>query len=369
MVYLIALIVALIAACLNDRLDSTIRKSILILLCIYVILIFGFRYKVGIDTISYMDAYRYTPSLDHFFTAKTRYEPGFFFVCCLCRTFNFEFWTVQMIMATITNVCVFIFLNRYCRNVFIGIIFYFLILALYFNAEIMRESAAVGIFLINFRNLERKNWKRYYLISILSVLFHYSAIIIFFFPFVRWLKLNLVFYSLCIIFIVITPFIERMNEIIQIAAISGRIDQYVAGAQDLNFNWRLGELVHSSFPAIGVIILYRFFKIKLEFNHIILLQILFCMGAFAVPLIFSRFTNYTAMFVIVAIANLLSCGLVKNWLKIFFVAFVLLTQSYSFYNNYNRWLPYVSIFYPQDLAYRNNLYRHQFLPWLKFVRQ
>lgn len=372
MVYLIAVTVAFIAAFLNDRMTPALRKSVLITLCVYIVLILGFRYKVGVDTISYMNSYRHIPPIEHFFSAntfeRTRFEPGYLFICSLCKTFTNEFWPVQIIMAAITNGCVFIFLNRYCRNVFIGILFYFLFLWLYYSTEIMRESAAIGIFLLNYKNLEEKKWLKYYLFTIPSLLFHYSAIFIWFIPLARFLKPNWFFYVSCIIFIGITPLVERLNELLQIAAITGRIEQYTNGAQDLNLNWRLSELIKSALPAIATLIAYHMAKLKSQFRYLILLQVILCIGAFAVPLIFSRFANYTKIFIVVAAANVILVPTLRHWAKLLFISIMILSQAHYYYTFRAIWWPYESIFYPQTSVERNKIYQDQFLQWLRMKR-
>lgn len=369
LVYLIAIFVTLVCAILNHRMTPAMRKSLMAIICVYVILVFGFRYKVGIDTISYMRAYRFIPTLEELisnpFSYKTRYEPGFLFICSLCKSFTNSFWVLQMVMATIINSTIFIFLQRSCRNSFLGVLFFFLFECLYFNTEILRESAAVGIFLLNYKNLENKKWIQYYLFSIFSILFHYSAIIIWFFPFVRWIKPNLTFIILCICMLAITPLVENLNQLLNIAAISGRIDQYVSGAADLNLNWRIGELIRTALPALAILWGYKYAKQHLKISEMILLQILFCMGAFAIPVIFSRFSNYTYMFVAVGCANLLTLPQIQTELKAIFVALIIMTQSYYYYSNAPRWFPYVSIFQPLDIHKRSEIYLLGFYPWLR----
>lgn len=371
-VYIIAVVIALSGAILYDRMTPTIKNILLIILWIYIVLVLGFRYKVGVDTLNYMKTFSHIPTLDHYFTIKaltsTRYEPGFLFVCSLCRTFTREFWTVQLIMAAITNGCIFIFLKRYCKNVFVGVLFYFLIECLYFTTEIMRESAAVAIFLLNYKNLEENKWVKYYLWSILSILFHYSAIIILIFPFTKWIKPNLLFFVLCVSCFFIMPIMEWMTEFITFKSIAVRLVQYVSTAEDLNLNWRIGELIRTAVPSIAVLIMYRLYKAKINYENMLLLQVLFSLGAFAVPLIFSRFSNYTIMFIIVGVSNLLSLKSIQLWIKVLFVSFILVTQSYSLYVNYQRWIPYSSIFNPKDYPFRNNIYRHSFMPWLRYTR-
>lgn len=371
-VYLIAFVAALIAAILNDRMPSALRKSVLIIICIYVVLIFGFRYKVGVDTISYMYGYRYIPTLDSLSSVRERivlrYEPGFLLLCSICKTITRDFWLLQLVMASITNGCVFLFLYRYCKNVFIGVLFYFVFLCPYFTTEIMRESAAIGIFLLNFKNLEKKRWIRYYLFSILSIMFHYSAVVIWFFPLARILRPNILFYALCLVFLAITPLVERLNELLHIAAIYNRIDMYTSGADELNLNWRLAELIKSAFPAIATVIGYHIANKKPEFRYMILLQILLCIGAFAIPLIFSRIANYTRMFVIIAAANLVVLPYLKHWLKLCFVSFMLLTQVQYYHTFYKIWIPYESIFYPNESPDRMAMYRNQFMQWKKDIK-
>lgn len=372
-VYLIALIATLLAALLNSRMTPALRKSVLIVILIYLILIMGFRYKVGIDTISYMHSQIKIPTLDHFFSAKTftstRFEPGFLFVCSLVKTFTPEFWPIQMIMASIINGCIFYFLYQHCKShVFIGVAFYLVFQFLYFNCEVMRESAAVGIFLLNFKNFQEKKWLNYYLLSIPSLMFHYSAAIIWFFPFIKLLKSNVLFIVMCVAFIGITPLVEKLNDILQIAAIAGRIDQYASEAEDLNLNWRLGELIRTVIPALAIMIGCRIAKTEVTYSNFLKVQIIFCMGAFAIPLIFSRFINYTTLIVTVAAVDLLSVKSFKNYLKILFVCVLLLSQINFYRINYMRWIPYVSVFYPEDLPLRNQIYRHTFLPWLKLTR-
>lgn len=368
MVYLIAFICTLIAAYFNNRMTPTQRKCILIVICAYVVLILGFRFEVGVDTLSYMHAYNKIPTIEHFFSTSTfersRFEPGFLFICSLCKTFSNDFWPLQIVMAAITNVCIFIFLYQNCKNVFVGVLLYFIMRWLYFSTEIMRESAAIGIFLLNFRNLQKRRWLKYYLFSILSILFHYSAIIIWFFPFVKILNNKIIFYVSCIVFLLITPLVEQLNELLQIAAVYGRIDQYTTGTNDLNMNWRIGELIRSAIPAMVTLMGYHFIKERSKFDNYIKLQIIFCMGAFAIPLIFSRFTNYTSLFVIAAASDLINLLKLHNRLKIIFVCLIILSQANYYRVYYKIWIPYHSVFYPEKSVDRHIMYRDVFLQWM-----
>lgn len=365
MEYLFAFILSIAGAIYNKKFPVTIRKTYLFIIFLYLVLLLGLRYRVGVDTISYMMAYKHVKTLDHFWTAKLlyqRYEPGYLFICSLCKTlFGNEFWPVQIIMAAITNGCIFIFLYKHCRNVFVGVCIYFLLQCLYFSTDIIRESAAIGIFLLNYSNIEKKKWINYYLLSLLSISFHYSAIIICFFPLAKLLKINIFYIIACICALAVTPIVEFLNNFLPANSISGRITQYLSISDNLNLNWRIGEMIRCALPAFAILAAYRIAKEKTMFKSMILLQILFCFGAFAIPIVFSRFTNYTTMFVCVALANILCISAINKWLRISLCVFVLLTQSYYYYTLYPRWIPYVSIFDPKQIKEREQIWKVDFI--------
>lgn len=362
MEYLIPLLIAIFCSLCWKRLPSGLNTFLYYGLCIYVILLLGLRYRVGIDTLNYMSVYSQHPVWDNFWSSdifSERFEPGYLFVCAVCKLFSNEFWPAQLVLAAITNICIFIFIHRYCKNPFVGVFFYMILQCLYFTTEIMRESVAVGIFLLNFRNLERQKWVKYYLISLLSIAFHYSAIIIWFFPLVKYLRFNYMYIFLVLGFLAITPLIQNLNELLSFASITLRVDAYLGRAESLNMNWRISSLIKTAFPAVAALVLLRMFRCESKFRQYALLQILFCAGAFAVPLMFSRFTNYTALFVVAIIANLQTDWRIPRFVRNLFVCFVLLTQSIYYNNMRDAWIPYVSIFDPHIVYSRENL-------WMEF---
>ena len=229
------------------------------------------------------------------------------------------------------------------------------------ETEIMRESVAIAIFLLNYRNIENKRWLRYYLFSLLSISFHYSAIIICVFPLVRYLRLNLIYIIGCIAILFSLPIFDFMVEILPFKSITMRIDQYIRMRETFNMNWIIGELIKSIAPPLTALIIYRVAKLKLREEPMILLQIIFCIGFFSIPIIFSRFTNYTSMFVTVALANLISNTSLRNWVKATVIGIILVSQTPYYISMYRTWFPYVSIFNPKTLPDRENRWKNEFL--------
>lgn len=354
---------AAIGIVINKKMTPTPRKIYLGIILTYIVILLGLRYRVGIDTITYMNAFKHIKTLPAFWHSDIfgqKYEPGYLFVCSLCKTICKEFWFLQMVMATITNTCIFIFLYRNTKNVFAGLILYLFIQWLYFTTEIMRESAAIGIFLLNYRNLENRKWIAYYLISLLSISFHYSAIITWIFPLARFLKPNFYYILLCAGMLIITPLVELLSNLIAIDAISGRIIQYIE-LESLNLNWRIGELIRTALPAFTTLVAYHLSGKKTQASHMLLLQIMFSIGAFAIPLLFARFTNYTTLFVTISLANLLCSDTPRHWIKVLALSLVLLSQSYYYYSNKAIWFPYVSVFNPKTLREREQIWKQNFI--------
>jgi hypothetical protein len=360
LVYLIAIIFVIFAIPRNNKMNPELRKAYMGIICIYVIAIMGFRYRVGIDTMNYMTDYKRLPSLEslinHNFD-QTRFEPGYSTLCALCRLITPEFWLLQMVAAAITNIGVFVFLYRYCKNPFIGVILYFIMAALYFNTEIIRESAAIAIFLLNYENLRKKRYLKYYLFCLLSISFHYSSFIILFFPLVKHIKFNIWYVAAVIAIIGVAPLLESLNQALAFASVNDRVDMYVQGADALNMNWRLGNLIKSSIiPALALLIMHKY-KQKSDFTPFLLFNILMCAGAFSVPLIFSRFANYTTIFVVAYVSNLLVNKKVRLLVRHLFLCMFICIQLYSYVDMYQRWIPYVSIFNEHKVIKRELLWR------------
>lgn len=364
MEYIIALIFILIGAISNKRLSKDTRRFLLGAIAVYLVLLMGFRYRVGLDTINYMSNYKAMPTLSQILSidyTKFRYEPGFVFINSLGRFFKTDFWLVQLILAAITNFSITIFLYRYCKNPFVGLLLYAYIAFLYFSAEIIRESAAIGIFLLNYENLKNKRWTRYYLVAILSISLHYSAILTLAMPFLGHLKFNKWYIALCICAIVATPFIQSVNEILNFSSITDRINYYMDG-NGLNINFRIGLLLQNVVPASFCLLALKKYKQKPIpfFRSMTLLQFLFVAGSFAIPIIFQRFINYTQIFTVVLMANTLSDGKIKQPVRLLAVLVIMFSQSLYLKHMYRSWIPYVSVFNPVKIEAREQLYKHEF---------
>ena len=361
--YIILLFLIVVFININAKISKGIRILGVIFIWTYLTLLFGLRYRVGVDTINYMSFYSFLPDLSSFKTInwnENKMEPGFILLCILCKNIINDFWFAQLIIAGLINGFISIFIYRQCKNPFIGFLMYFILAMFYFSTEILRESIAVGIFLLNFKNFEDGYWKKYYFYCFISILFHYSAIITFLFPLVRLLKINIWYIIACIIFICITPIFDTINNIISISSVTNRIEAYSIQAGEVNINFRFFFLIYLLIPALFVII----FSYKRNMNSylmkFVLLHLLFCFGIFAIPIIFSRFTNYTLPFIIVSISNIVSSINYTKKIKTILLIVAISSQLLYYNNNFYRWIPYVSILNPRMIQEREDIW------WLQF---
>ena len=365
MEYILILIIVIIIANNYSRLKYNDKKVLIILVAVYSILLMGLRYRVGIDTLNYMSSYNYTPTFKDFNNidfSTTRFEPGYLFLCALCRAITPDFWVLQLVHSLILCICVFKFTKANAINPFLGIAIYMYLAWLYFNTEILRESLAIGVFLLNYKNLKEERWIKYYIISLISISFHFSAIIILFFPFVKLLKFNILYIIACILVIMIIPFAEQLTSYINIMSINGRIEEHISSADALNFNWRIANLIRNISVSVFSMYIYKKIKVKSELTPYILFHILLGVGAFSIPIIFVRLSNYTLPFVVIYVANLISIlgKLHKKMLSNLLIVLIFCSQIIYYKDMYSCWFPYVSIFSERIIPAREKLWYEHF---------
>lgn len=194
MIYFFPIILAIFFANIFDfKKEIQGRMFCYALLCIILICIAGFRYRVGGDTIRYMENFKSYHVLSQF-TANDFQREGvmplsvLFF--SLCKTISPSFYFLQFVHAFIINVTVFWFIKKHTRFIFSTVLFYMVWSYLEFNTEIIKESISICIILLGIDNIAKKRYVRYFIFCIFALGFHLSAIVAFVFPLFYKLKLN-----------------------------------------------------------------------------------------------------------------------------------------------------------------------------------
>lgn len=266
------------------------------------ILISGLRYKIGSDTLRYMDEYKYYPNLfelsDYRFS-ETRYDFLWVFFCSTCKTFSDSYFFMQFILAIMINSIYFYFIYKSTNYRFTGLLLYFVFGFLYFNTEILRESLAVAIFLLSIHFFYEKKWIKYYLLAFIAILFHSSAFIVLVFPFFSKVKFNKSFIiSLVIIAMFAGVIWTLFNEYIQtfffVQSVRTKAEAYLNNEL---YIYNLKGIIYGLFTYVFIPLLFIIFY-KKHFNNEIkeapFVWLYIALGIFIIynNTIFTRFQNY-----------------------------------------------------------------------------
>ncbi|REC49599.1 EpsG family protein [Chryseobacterium pennipullorum] len=214
MIYLIIAIFILFAVFHFDILgNSKGKKYYMFSLYVIFVLLYGFRYRVGGDALSYEDSYRFMPTFRDIGSYGLYYkdylyafQPLWLLLIATAKSIGKEFYVFQFVHAIIINGLILTYLIKYSNKPF-SVLFLLFITHYYFylTIEIEREVLAVGVFLFNIKNLTNRKWVAYYILAAISFLFHISAIILFFFPLL--IIFNITRKNLILIVLACTPLI------------------------------------------------------------------------------------------------------------------------------------------------------------------
>lgn len=350
----------------------------------FVLLIFisvaGFRWYVGGDSFTYQNVFESAVGTLSGFTlarlVEFKYEPGFVLFMTLSKTLFREFWFFQVLHAVVVNVILFKFFKRYSNVPFTCLVLYAFFYYFYFNMEILREILAICIFIQwMYPALVKNKLKAYYLLNILALFFHTSAVILLILPFLSRFRLNFK----CILALLFMMF-----------AVIGTFSIFPDAVNLLSFSERLSEKFDTyhkySLNINGIIynffcfVIFPFYVIRLQskyFNEVNFKELIFPFF-FVIALFLSysgagRFINYFGPFMIVFFANSISIvakvSRFKN-VKILIISLMLLVTSLykcqyyfndtsRFYKNtkkINLWYPYSSIFNREEYPFRKVIF-------------
>lgn len=379
MIYILIFLFLLLSSLIFDFRKVKIKDDGFYNLWLLILILFsGLRWKVGGDNITYHYGFESTPPLEGLakYVARSSYtwEPLFTLSLSLVKTFTKEFWVFQIIHAIFINTVIFRFIKKNCEYKFFALVLYFFMYFVYFNMEILRESIAVAIFLIMYPLLEKKNLKKYYLLNIIAILFHYSSIILLVFPLLHKIKFNtksvILLISIVSLLSVIFLFVpEAIQAFMFTDALSEKFTFYSGISANIN-GMIFNTLLFIIFP-IYIIKLNKKNEAQ-KFENLTFAYFLFA-TIFVLISGFGRFINYFVIFMIVYFTNMLS-NLHKIYrLNLMKFGFVVISLSVIFYykgsyylqsydhlikgkRKYNLYYPYYSIFDPVEDVDREKLY-------------
>ena len=325
----------------------------------FLILVFlmSFRYKLGGDTFNYMRDFASFPyfselTIESF--SGLKYAPLWIISFSFLKSIVNSFVFFQFVHAVFINGVIFWFINKYSRYRFSCVLFYFLYYYLYFNTEILRESVAICLFLLAVPSFLNNNWKRYYLIAVIAVLFHYSASILLLFPLLKNLRTNWLYYVISIIVLyvlsqIVLSFLPPIfSEIYNL---------YVV------FEPNLGGYIYTTFcfilfPAAVLYIQRTYIDPKYIFHSFVFVFFLISVYTYFSPSIALRFFNYLIPLASIVFINLFGDLFEKkiaaSLLMALFIPLILLFKSQEYFKDTSgvmvgtkfhlRWYPYTHVF-------------------------
>lgn len=195
MIYILSLLFILYLVVRFDINGKTKHKDVFFrILLIWFIAVSGLAYNVGADVPGYMYQYdEFTWSHIRSWDDLSQYrhrQPGWVLLNLLCQLISTNFVVFKLIGAIFLNVVVFRLIKKYCPYIFIGILFYAVMLYLNLNFNALRQAYSLGFFLLGFDFLVEKQYLRYYVFALLAFLFHTSAIILFAIPLLSLINVN-----------------------------------------------------------------------------------------------------------------------------------------------------------------------------------
>ena len=160
MIYFIVLSFTLIPVILYDFIGKEIGwKFWFYAELIILIIISGLRYRVGGDSLDYIDFFESYPTFSELFYfdfSNAPFNPIWYIYNGLIKLIWNDFIFFQIVQAIIVNTIFFIFFKKHTKYFFTAIFIYTLAYYLYFNMEILREILAVCIFMLSFNYLQKK---------------------------------------------------------------------------------------------------------------------------------------------------------------------------------------------------------------------
>lgn len=380
MLYLLILLYILTLVYFYDYRKSIRHRNVhYYIVMLLLILVAGFRYRLGVDSIRYEMAFRDLPTLGALSASdfvEQKYDPLYLLMASACRSISEEFWVLQMMQAILVNVVFFRFFKRNTQNIFFAVLIYYLLLFISNMAETMRESCAVAMMLLSYEFYKQDKKISVLFCFILAYLFHSSAIILLFvyipilFNFDKKLVFSPVLFFVAISILLLASlvqqlFLDNLDLFSFSIRMEDKVDEYSSDGMFKNrlniFGVLASGLLYGYIPYISSRVQRgRHEYYKLEY---FLVVEMIC-AAMALPIyIFYRYVNFFFPFVIIAICNaisykqislgrvgsikasLLVSGFILMMPYVFVEANRLFSEEWEFGpKTYSRYYPYSSVF-------------------------
>ncbi|MBE6292659.1 MAG: EpsG family protein [Bacteroidales bacterium] len=328
---------------------------------VVLILLAGLRYRVGGDTLMYMSVFEECPTLDelkYFDFDTAQYNPLWYIFNAVSKSIYDDFFFFQLIHACIVNPIFFSFFRKYCPNYYFSVILlYYVGYFCYFNMEVLRESLCICVLLLVTRFLLEKRWLPYYVMCVLALFMHYSALVMFLFPllFVFFKRPSWVYQVILLVGIFVFTAVVNVPMLL-LSALSVDEQLMVLAEKYLDKERNLMgmlSLLLQYLPLLGMIFLRERYNIrqKIDFTPIVMGVVV--IYAFSLNLTgLNRLVNYFIPFILIYTVNTIYYVVSRVEVK-FSLGYTALAASLSLlcFNYYYYYAKDVSDAYPNTRFY------------------
>lgn len=166
-----------------------------IIVYILMVLMSGLAYRVGSDLVEYETSYYldFKGGLSFNFRDLlnfTRAQPGWIFLSTIVYKTGASFTIFKLIQASFFQFAVFKTIKKYTTYKFTALLLFFVYLFPHVNFNVLRESFAIGFFLLSIPHILNRNWIKYYIYIFCAFMFHSGAALLFICPLFFYINLN-----------------------------------------------------------------------------------------------------------------------------------------------------------------------------------
>lgn len=383
MIYIIVIFLLLFLSFRYDINRKTrYRDESYLVVLVILIMIAGFRYRLGIDTTRYITRFYYdTPVLSELTWNDLDFgtDPLYTLFNSIVLTLGGKFYVVQLLHATFVNTLIFKYIKKHTEAIFISVFIYFIYQYAAMNMEEMRASMSLVLCLFaNDCILDRK-WIKGLLLYAIGCFFHASTILVMIMPLFFFLRLNKVgvcfLFSFFVLGIAIRPFINELLLFMEMGdndVVFQKVERY--SMREDHMEGHLNIFGYLSYAVIcGYAILPLWF-IKHDKIHgslkrlepLLLLFVAFSLLSMGIP-IFYRYVRFYVLYYILFISEFIifilkedskiKRGLVfVRALVIMFPLFFLIIKGRLNEEIWVRYHPYASVFDQELNEKREKLY-------------
>lgn len=406
--YIVLLMFVALSYCYDYKKFTSLKGFWLVVMWITTVCIAAFRYRMGVDSVMYEYEYPEMPTLSQLWDYKfsdSRYQLLYIIFTAISRSLSDDFFCFQILHALYVNTIIFWFYSKYTKHTFFALSLYFLMLYIPFNMEVLRESLAVSTFLLAWPMFKNGRWLWYYVICLIALGFHLSAILTFVFPLFRLPGLRQFFVFgkrtiiICFLLFSIGFFIQdRFFDILQGLSMTDNFKERAAaykgdelGGAALNINGIIGYLMKfACYPLIALYFLKKKRKsdskdgkVALDKEEYMSMWNVYTTCITLLITIFHRYNNYLAPFTILVIADWAFSSITIGkvvwkykyymWVVIFIPLYFIHIYT-GFYSALNKsgtltqgmiYSPYKSRLNPEEDKNREKTYRY-INPWRNF---